>query len=263
MAEDERAQVLVDLGLTFLQAKVYLALSQTGEAKIETISKTSNTARQDIYRIMPTLQKLGLAEKMLAKPTMYKATPIKEGYYLLLQNKTREHIDLQKKTIALIKKSHEDNAEQRFQEEETRFVVTSSETLLFRRFAEREKTVLTSINAVSGWESLKSTLFNRFHDFEGALERGVKIRIITENYEDDRSMQKIIQTLTSKPLFRIRYLSTPLPVKTVIHDETEANMCIAISADCDVPSLWSNNPQFVKVMTTYFEGLWNKARNIL
>lgn len=28
------------------------------------------------------------------------------------------------------------------------------------------------------------------------------------------------------------------------------------------PSLWSNNPQFVEVMTTYFEHLWNKTLDI-
>jgi DNA polymerase III alpha subunit len=56
----------MDLGLTLLQAKIYLALSKTGKATIKTISKASNSARQDIYRIMPTLQKLGLAEKIIA-----------------------------------------------------------------------------------------------------------------------------------------------------------------------------------------------------
>lgn len=97
MVEDERVQTLMNLGLTLLQAKIYLALAQAGKTKIETISKASNIARQDIYRIMPTLQKLGLAEKIVTTPTMYKATPIKEGYYLLLQNKTQEYTELRKK----------------------------------------------------------------------------------------------------------------------------------------------------------------------
>ena len=64
-------------------------------------------------------------------------------------------------------------------------------------------------------------------------------------------------------MFEVRYLSVPLPVKTIIHDRVEVNMCIANPLDNDLPSLWSNNPQFVKVMVTYFEDLWTRTQAIL
>ena len=63
MIKDECAKILMDLGLTLLQAKAYLALSQLGKATVKTISKTANVARQDVYRVMLALEKLGLAEK--------------------------------------------------------------------------------------------------------------------------------------------------------------------------------------------------------
>lgn len=64
----------MELGLTSLQAKIYLALAQTGNATIRNIAKNSKIARQDVYRIMPSLQKLGLAEQIVVSPTMYKST---------------------------------------------------------------------------------------------------------------------------------------------------------------------------------------------
>jgi sugar-specific transcriptional regulator TrmB len=252
----------MDLGLTLLQAKIYLALSKTGKATIKTISKASNIARQDAYRIMPALQKLGLAEKIIAEPTMYKATPLKEGVSILLQNKTHEHSELQKKTIVLIKSYQESNDNTTLQEEEPQFVVTSSKTLLFKRLAEKDNTAQTSIDIVGKWEGIRATLFYRLQDFKRALKRGVRIRIITEKHEDDKAIQKNIQTLTMNPLFGIRYLSAPIPLKTAIIDGTEMNMCIAIPPDNDVPSLWSDNPQFVKVMVAYFEELWNKTLDV-
>ena len=97
MIEDECVQILTDLGLTLLQARTYFALSKLRKATIKTISKASNIARQDVYRIMPALEKLGLAEKIIATPTMYKATPIKEGIYFLLQKKTQQYNELKKK----------------------------------------------------------------------------------------------------------------------------------------------------------------------
>jgi len=262
MVENEHVQILMDLGLTFLQAKVYLALSKTEQARIKVISKTASIARQDAYRVMPTLEKLGLAEKLLTTPATYKGSSLKEGYYLLLQNKAREHLELQKKTTALIKNLREEKDNTTPQEEEPQFVITSSKELLFRRFAEREKIVQTSIDIIGVWKDLRRTLFNRFHDFKDALERGVRIRMITEKCENDKSLQRIMRTLMEMHLFSIRYVSAPIPVKTVIHDGTEVNMCIATSPDSDVPSLWSNNPQFVKVMKTHFEALWDSAIDV-
>lgn len=257
--DDSYIRILMKLGLTFLEAKTYLTLARFREADVRTIFKASNIARQDIYRVMPTLEKLGLAEKIITAPTRYKATPIKEGYHLLLQNKTREDTELQKETIELINDSHERNQKTALHEEDAEFVVTSSKTLFFKRITEREKTVQTSICVVGRWKGLKSRLFNLFPDIKRALKGGVRIRIITEKYEDDKSVQKIIQTLEENPLFEIRYLSAPLPVQTIIHDNTEVNMCIATRPDSDLPSLWSNNPQFVKVMKAYFEDLWNST----
>jgi sugar-specific transcriptional regulator TrmB len=257
--DDEHIQTLTDLGLTLLQAKTYLALVTLGKAKVQTISKASNVARQDIYRIMPTLQKLGLAEKIIAAPIMYKAISLKEGLSILLQNKTREHTELQKKTIELLNNIHNSEDEKVLQDEAQQFSIISSKKLLLKRFAETDNITQKSINVVGKWKILKSILFHRPQDTKRALKRGVKIRIITEKHEDDKSIKKIIQSLKTNPLFEIRYLSTPLPVKTVIYDGTEVRMSIATSPDSDMPSLWSNNPSFLKVMTAYFEEIWDEA----
>ncbi len=259
MVEDERVQILVNLGLSLLQAKIYLTLVQTGQATIKEIAKASGIVRQDIYRIVPSLQKLGLAEKILNAPTMYKATPLREGCYLLLQNKTRAHVDLQKRTIALVKNLHENNSKTPLQEEDSQFVITSSETLLHKRLGEGHQVAQKTIYITGIWQTTRTMFFYRFQDFKRALKRGIQIRIITENHEYDKSTQKIVQTLMLNPLFEIRYVTIPSTLKMVIHDEKEVNMCIAIPLDRDVPSLWSNNPQFVKIMVTYFEELWSKA----
>jgi sugar-specific transcriptional regulator TrmB len=62
--QDEEVQTLTCLGLTLCQARVYLALARSGMSTAKTISKVSKVTREDIYRIMPTLQKLGLVENI-------------------------------------------------------------------------------------------------------------------------------------------------------------------------------------------------------
>ena len=63
LMQKEQIQTLMAFGLTSLQAKTYLALAKLGKADVKTIAKVSKVARQDIYRIMPTLQKWGLEKK--------------------------------------------------------------------------------------------------------------------------------------------------------------------------------------------------------
>ncbi len=257
--DDEYIQTLTGLGLTFLQAKTYLALAKLGKADVRTISKASNVARQDIYRIMPALQNLGLIEKILTTPTIYQVNPINESLCILLQNKTQEFIELQTKIKGLLNNLQNRKDEITLQDEDHQFSIISSKILLLKKLAKGENTTQTSIDVVGKYEGIKYMLFYRFRDIKRALKRGVKIRLITERHEDDKSLQKTIQTLKINQLFEIRYLPAPIPVKTVILDRTEVNMCIAISPAKDVPSLWSNNPNFVKVMVAYFEELWNKA----
>ena len=81
MLQEDCINSLMELGLTLVQAKIYLTLTKLDNATIKAISKNSNLARQDIYRIIPSLQKLGLVEKIIDKPTKYKATPIKIGVF--------------------------------------------------------------------------------------------------------------------------------------------------------------------------------------
>ena len=53
-------QVLMKLGLSFVQAKIYLVLVGLGEADVKTVSLVSSVSRQEVYRVMPQLLEAGL-----------------------------------------------------------------------------------------------------------------------------------------------------------------------------------------------------------
>jgi sugar-specific transcriptional regulator TrmB len=266
MVEDERVQILMDLGLTLLQAKVYLALSQTETATIKTISKIANIARQDIYRIMPTLEKLGLAEKIVAEPTMYKAIPIREGCYILLQKKTREHAELQEKTTNLIKKAHHENNAKTTLQEESQFIVTSSKMLMEKKLTNGIDKAQISIDITSEYRHITFELFKNRRIFEKALARGVRVRVITEKNENEneKAIERMTQTLRKSPLFEIRDTLSRVQATLAIFDGKEVNLCLVEPPEnVGVPSLWSNNRPFAKVFAEYFEELWKKAQDAL
>ncbi len=68
----DHIQTLMDFGLSYLQANVYLNLVKLEVANVQMIAKASNVARQDVYRVMPILLEMGLGEKIIAKPMIAK-----------------------------------------------------------------------------------------------------------------------------------------------------------------------------------------------
>ena len=69
-------ETLVGLGLSAAQAKVYLAIYKSGKAKASAICKSSGIVRQDLYRIIDSLQEVGLIEKVITFPAEYSALPV-------------------------------------------------------------------------------------------------------------------------------------------------------------------------------------------
>jgi sugar-specific transcriptional regulator TrmB len=258
--DDEYIQTLTELGLTLLQARTYLALCKTGQVTAKTISKASNIARQNIYRILPTLEKLGLAQKIIANPTMYKATPIKEGYSLLLQNKTREHTRLQQRTIDLIKNSHESNDKPTLQEEVQQFVLISSKRLIEKKWEKEDTQTQKSLDIICDTPGFSAWMTNNSQIHKTTVKRGVKIRVITDKCRGSKLIDNISPIFKNNSLYEIRYITSLLPIKVAIYDGKKVSMYTERPRDFEsVPNLFSTNPQFAEVISAYFEVLWSKA----
>ena len=64
MAIDECFCVLRALGLSVLQARVYLSLLEIGEADAEAISQKTRMPQQEVYCTLRDLQELGLVKEI-------------------------------------------------------------------------------------------------------------------------------------------------------------------------------------------------------
>lgn len=256
MIQEKHVQTLMGLGLTSLQAKTYLTLAKLGKAEVRTISKASNAARQDIYRIIPTLQKMGLAEKIIATPTIYKATPLEKGLSTLLQQKIEENDELQEKTNALINSFEENTAEIAFKEDRLQFIITSEESLFRKRITEATNVAQTSNDVILTSEGLRAMLFHQRQNLKRAMKKGVKIRVIAEKPENKQLINRTTKALEENSFFKLKYISVPPQICMAIFDNKEVNIRISNGV---VPSFWSNNPNIVNLAISYFDKLWNKA----
>jgi sugar-specific transcriptional regulator TrmB len=98
MIIEEDIQTLTRLGLTILQAEIYLTLTKLEKATIKTLSTTTKIDRANVYRIVSKLQELRLVEKMITNPTVYKAVPIQDGAPMLLERQTQEYQEIRLRT---------------------------------------------------------------------------------------------------------------------------------------------------------------------
>lgn len=84
-----RIDALERLGLTSVQAKVYLA-TVLGCSSAKQISKTSNICSGDVYRALWSLQARGLMSKKIGKPTRFIPIKFRDGIKILTTIKKYE-----------------------------------------------------------------------------------------------------------------------------------------------------------------------------
>jgi sugar-specific transcriptional regulator TrmB len=256
MCTNENIHTLTCLGLTISQAKVYLVLTQVDQAPIRTIAQSTKVARQDIYRIIFELQKRGFVEKIVFEPAMYKALPIEEGLSMLLQQKKEENAKLQKKTKALLGKFQENKVSTALESEEQWFIIISGKKLFLKRFEETIDAAQMSLDFIWIAELFKKNVLYNFQQLKSAMKRGVKIRIITENAENPKSILRNTENLKSNPSFQLKYVAAECMINMLICDNKKAAFQLS---DEILPIMWSNNPAELKLVTSYFESLWNNA----
>ena len=120
-------------------------------------------------------------------------------------------------------------------------------------FAVENAIVKTSIDVMGYWVHLRPLVHGTHQFFNKALKRGVKIRIISDKPSDKRF------EIFDNPLFEMRVFREPALPKMVIYDDKKANMFVGAAFKDITPSLWSDNPEFVKVINSYFENTWMQS----
>ena len=256
--QDKDVEALTSLGLTVLQAKVYLALVKSGKSTIKEISKTSGVARQDLYRITSELQKLELVEKVLSVPNEFKAIELRCGISILLEHIHKKEVEMHKEAQKLIQRYKERTAKP---EKEPEFIMIPGQETVFRKTMESLENAQTSMFSIVSWRKFSSLMLNaRKLRLRRALERGVEFRFITKKPEDEKQMPKIAENYMKKYSFKIRYLMTEPLAHIGLFDRKEVFINTSTKEGlAETPLLWSNSPSLIAVVHDYFEILWLTA----
>jgi len=256
-SSNKGVDVLQGLGLTQCQAKIYLSLCRFGCLDAKTISKDTHIARQDVYRVLADLEKERLVEKVINRPTKFRAIPLKNGISFLLKQKQKELSIITSQTKSLVDQFNRSN--EQLLTEKAEFVWVPSKEAVLYKIQESIKNAQSSINLVSSYERIsKISMFSEA--LEGAWSRGIKCRIIIDKPEKSRASDEILNFLSKDDSCKVKFLPSPPETVMTIYDRKE----ILIFTDpkarlSESPALWSSNLSLISGMQNYFTILWTTA----
>ena len=259
LVQDKAVETLIGLGLTVLQARVYLALAKGGKATVKDIAKKSNIARQDLYRITPRLLNLGLIEKIIDTPTKFKAIPIKDAITILIERMKKQTIQLEKESKELLHYFIA-NEGAGIKEEESQFMIINDLQARLIRAKKQVAAAKNSINIVTKWSFFLTYTSEALEEHLKALNKGVRVRIVTQVPKKTEVFPKGLQKLMNHPNFEVRHISS-LPTSIVaIFDKDEVNISLASDkTPAETGMLLSNNANLIELSQNYFEMTWSNA----
>jgi sugar-specific transcriptional regulator TrmB len=254
-AEPEEMVLLVSLGLTSRQARVYLALLKTGDAKAKAVAGIAMINRQEVYSLLDSLQQLGLAQQNVTVPITYSATPLDEGIKLLLEQKTSELTIILQQAERLTKKINSPCLSLAADCKPCFGVVF--EGYKGRKYLKAIQETQHAIEAVSSWLRFKQLCFLCETELKDALKKDVILHIVTEKPPNSRLPKWVKAALSKYPNFNLKTQPNLPPAAFALFDNTHAaiafNPCLRFTKG---PALWTTNPTLMALCQTYFNLSW-------
>lgn len=253
---------LTKLGLTPLQARIFVNLHRLGPTTARNISKFSNVNRVDVYRVLRELSKRGLVEVNLGNPAVYNSVDPKLVLQILLSEIEDRVRELKTRSEGLITwlsslKAVSEASEERL--ENPFFRLLSGHQILNRCIRMFDGASVGILRILPGGSLPLHFQEGFFEHYEDCVSRGVKIRIITEitkrNIYEAEEFSKITEIRHSNDV------STSL--KYVVADDWEVMVMLnsPIMSARGATAFVSNNQGLIKGFKLDFEALWRRSQD--
>jgi sugar-specific transcriptional regulator TrmB len=254
-------RVLMDLGLTLVQAKVYWALVKSGPSRTSAISKRSKVHQPDIYKTLSKLQELGLVQQIIKKPREYIATPANKALLLLLEAKTEQYRKVRAETRLLLDDVRTKSINRVSQLDVPQFVLIPKGRIIIERIDTAIAQAQLSINLVISWKRFSHGIASDFAEsIENAWAKKVKTRFIVESPPKSETAKQLVQFCRKKPFCQMRFIRNHPAIVLGVYDEKEVFIVVDPKTDLPgSPALWSKNHSLITLAKDYFKILWLTA----
>ena len=261
MSNDEDTVLLLGLGLSLNQARVYLAILKLEKTTVGQVAKFSKVRREEVYRILPSIEKMGLIERLLGKPSEIRATPISDALnFLLAEEKKRSDERLSDMRVTVKRLSLKDWTLP-FPEEESIYILIAGKTAILAKTSGLIRNSRKEVALIADTARIILILSQFSDECKQAIKNGAQIRLIFEGDSTDGLLKEKVKKLIDGASVHVKFHRKPLN-HFIMSDDTEALITGSKESGLgESPSLWTNNSNLIGVLRTGFESGWKKAEN--
>jgi sugar-specific transcriptional regulator TrmB len=261
--QKELIMKLTEFGLTINQVKVYLSIVQSGKIHVTQISKNTLLHRQDIYKLLPKLEKMGLITRTISKPVMVEALPVERALERIIA-KEKETAD---RRIICLETALKDIAGEIKQQpiiaEETQFTLLTTNVAMKNRINMTLKAKPGVFCIVSTIENLKGQVGHFYKQFFQILsDNKTRIHLILVGDEDPVELKRIVEKIAPRcGNFTAKAIEKCPSKDYQVVDSTEVWIATTQKMQAGNPSiLWTNDPNIVKTYLENFHETWNNTK---
>ncbi|MGD6805423.1 MAG: TrmB family transcriptional regulator [Candidatus Bathyarchaeia archaeon] len=260
--QDKLVAKLVSFGFTTNQAKVYLNIVQSGKTHVGKISKETQLHRQDIYKLLPKIEQMGLIVRTIDKPFMIEALPLQNALKHLIQKEkddAAQRISFLERNLRdltnLIRqqKKHEGK-------EEARFTLLTTSEALQSKGSQTFKKKRKSINIVTNTENLMGASAQHYKELLRLIvESKAKIHLVIVSTKPiDELKQTIEKVMPENGFFTVKVIEKCACKDYQLIDNKEVWIVTQQKSEAGHPTiLWTNDPNLVEVYSENFVQTWS------
>ncbi|MGD0072471.1 MAG: helix-turn-helix domain-containing protein [Candidatus Bathyarchaeia archaeon] len=263
--DDEGAQILLNLGLSYSQVRMWLTICRLGEANITEIAKHAKIDRAEGSRTIQKLQKLGLIDEIIDVPRRFKAMPVKEGVSVLLHRRELEYQNLVNRAKFFTK--HDADELKESIDNNARIVALNGHDRVFEYVKRASGGVEESSDLCGDWQGFRHMIYENVENLNKMRKKGVRFRIIIERPHNDHISSEFTKFASKNLNVEIRvFEQSEVPLFVWIFDKKEIVFAIRPASDFRLPKesqapvIASNAPALIHMGQTYFDQIWVNAR---
>jgi sugar-specific transcriptional regulator TrmB len=260
--KEDELEVFLNVGLTQNQAKIYLALLKLGmESNASSLFQISGVSRQDVYRVLEELERLGIVEIVVAKPNRFRAVSPKDAFSSLVGEKIVYFNELNNKAQSFAKEIMGKYGNPLHSFERDQIVIINEKHALLHKAQELIGKCQISVDSIVPDEFMK-WVTSCSDSYTQAKINGVKIRWIIRKPRNKEIIKLIHAELTKNPHMEVRCCSE-ISVKVGIFDGKETVMAMFGDEEfAEGPTIWSNSPVIMNLAKAFFETEWKKGNKL-
>ena len=261
MPNDENTDLLLGLGLTLNQAKVYLAILKLEKTTVGQVAKFSKVRREDVYRVLPSLEKMGLIERLMGKPTEIRATLIADSLTSLVTEEKNRSDERLTGMRSMVQKLSLKDWKQPPPGEESIYILIAEKKSILAKTSELINNSEKEVALIADNLRITQVLAHFSEEHKHAIKKGAQIRLIFEGDSPDSLLKEKVKKLIGSASVSVKFHREALN-HFIMSDDKEALITTSkISGLGESPSLWTNNNNLIGVLRTSFESDWKKAEN--